>query len=95
MEVLEGKELERAVLSVLSVDCSFDKVLFSSTRATFLSARSRRRRLMKAVILRLCQRAVELSGCFNEVLFLPEDKGSVALRVLWIYSSHSNDRETL
>ena len=28
MEVLEGEELERAVLNVLSVDCSFDKVLF-------------------------------------------------------------------
>ena len=45
--------------------------------------------------LRFCKRAVELSGCFNEVLFLPEDKGSVALRVLWIYSSYGNNRETL
>ena len=90
MEVLEGKELERAVLNVLSVDCSFDKVL-----SFFNKARSRRRRLMRAVILRLCKRAVKLSGCFNEALFLPYDKGSVALRVLWIYSSYGNNRETL
>ena len=87
MEVLEGEELERAVLNVLSVDCSFGKELF------FFN--SRRRRLMRAVILRLCKRAVKLSGCFNEALFLPEDKGSVALRILWSYSSYGNIRRTL
>ena len=50
---------------------------------------------MRAVILRLCKRAVELSGCFNEALFLPEDKGLVALRVLWSYSSYGNIKRTL
>ena len=47
MEVLEGEELKRAVLNVLSMDCSFE-----------------------------------------EALFLPEDTGLVALRVLWSYSSY-------
>ena len=45
--------------------------------------------------LQFCKRAVELSGCFNEVLFLPEDKGSVVLRVLWSYSSYGNIKRTL